>query len=83
MQICPVLNVNNVHGQLMAVESGLGIAALPDYTVQSNPRVVQVIPEISGPSFDAYFVYPDELRDLKKIAAFRDFLLAKVSAWRF
>ncbi|MBM3504004.1 MAG: LysR family transcriptional regulator [Alphaproteobacteria bacterium] len=83
VQIRPVLNVNNVHGQLMAVESGLGIAALPDYTVQSNPRVVQVIPEISGPSFDAYFVYPDELRDSKKIAAFRDFLLAKVSAWRF
>jgi DNA-binding transcriptional LysR family regulator len=83
VRLRPVLKVNNVHGLLLAVESGLGIAALPDYTVQSNPRVVQVLPEFAGPSFDTYFVYPDELRDSKKISAFRDFLLAKVSVWRF
>lgn len=79
----PRLTVNNIYSLLQAVEHGFGIAALPDYMIVSNPRVVQVLPDVEGPSFDTYFVYPDELRDSKKIAVFRDFLLSKVAAWRF
>lgn len=79
----PRLTVNNIYSLLQAVEHSFGIAALPDYMIVSNPRVVQVLPDVEGPSFDTYFVYPDELRDSKKIAVFRDFLLSKVAAWKF
>ena len=83
VRIKPVLKVNNVYGVLLAVESGLGVAALPDYMIQSNPRVVRVLPEVEGNAYDAFFVYPEELRASKRITVFRDFLLSQVAGWRF
>ena len=82
-ELRPILNVNNVYGLLLAVESGLGIAALPDYMVETNRRMVRILPDIVGKSYDAYLVYPHELRASKKIAVFRDFLLNKVADWQF
>ncbi len=78
-----VLRINNIYGVLRAVESGVGIAALPDYLARDNPRLVQVLTDVEGPSFVTYFVYPEELRDSKRIAVFRDFLLRQVAAWNF
>jgi DNA-binding transcriptional LysR family regulator len=40
---------------------------------------VRVLPELDGPSFTGYFVYPEELRNSKRVAVFRDFLLEKVA----
>ena len=45
--------------------------------------LVQVLPELDGPHFDAYFVYPEELRASKRIQVFRDFLLRKVAESNF
>ncbi|MCW5731350.1 MAG: LysR family transcriptional regulator [Alphaproteobacteria bacterium] len=78
-----VLTVNNTLAILRAVESGLGIAAIPDYLADGNARLVPILTELKPPAFDAYFVYPEELRHSKRIAVFRDFLLRKVSDWRF
>ena len=78
-----VLQINNIYGVLRAAESGLGVAALPDYLARDNPGLVQVMPEVEGPSFDTYFVYPAELRDSKRIALFRDFLVRQVAEWNF
>jgi DNA-binding transcriptional LysR family regulator len=77
------LTVNNVIAMLRAAEAGLGIATLPDYLAH-NRRLVRVLPQIEGPSFTAFFVYPEELRNSKRVAVFRDFLLEKVggeSTW--
>lgn len=79
----PLLQVNNIYALLLAVETGIGVASLPDYMVRGNSRVVQVLPEIEGPSFDTFFVYPEELRNTKRIAVFRDFILRKVQEWTF
>jgi DNA-binding transcriptional LysR family regulator len=75
----PVLRVNNLYGIYRAVRSGLGLAGLPDYIVPPDVNLVRVLPDLSGPSNPAYFVYPEELRHSKKINVFRDFLLKKVS----
>lgn len=75
----PVLRVNNIYGIYRAVRSGLGIAALPDYFSTVATNLVQVLPELRGPSFDCYFVYPEELRHSKRVMVFRDFLLQKLS----
>lgn len=74
-----VLQVNNVYGMLRAVESGLGLASLPDYIGSLSPTLRRVLPDLEGPSFTAYFVYPEELRSSKRVAVFRDFLLRKVA----
>jgi DNA-binding transcriptional LysR family regulator len=75
-----VLRVNHVLGMLRAAETGIGLATLPDYLVSRSRRLVRILPELEGPSFTAYFVYPEELRASKRVAVFRDFLLRKVAA---
>jgi DNA-binding transcriptional LysR family regulator len=77
-----IYTVNNVYGILRAVESGLGIAALPDFMAQEANNLVRILPELAGPEVEAYFVYPEELRNSKRIAVFRDFLLRKVAESR-
>jgi DNA-binding transcriptional LysR family regulator len=72
------LTINNVYGMLRAAEHGLGVASLPDYLGSPSHDLVQVLPELEGPSFDAYFVYPAEMRNSKRVGVFRDFLLRKI-----
>jgi DNA-binding transcriptional LysR family regulator len=75
----PALTVNNVYAIQRAAEAGLGLAALPEFMVQGSSNLVRVLPEVEGPRIDAYFVYPEELRNSKRIQVFRDFLLRKVA----
>jgi DNA-binding transcriptional LysR family regulator len=78
----PILKVNNVNGIYRAVQSGLGIGSIPNYMLQETSELVRVLPELSGPTVEAYFVYPEELRPSKRIAVFRDFLIRKVAEAR-
>jgi DNA-binding transcriptional LysR family regulator len=71
------LRINNIYGVRRAVEAGMGIAAIPDYIVEDQSKLVRVLPELKAPSFDTYFVYPEELRASKRVSVFRDFLLQK------
>ncbi len=75
----PNLTVNNVYAIQRAAQAGLGLAALPEFMVQGTSNLVRVMPDIEGPRIDAYFVYPEELRNSKRIQVFRDFLLRKVA----
>ncbi len=75
----PSLTVNNVYAIQRAAQAGLGLAALPEFMVQGTSNLVRVMPDIEGPRIDAYFVYPEELRNSKRIQVFRDFLLRKVA----
>ncbi len=79
----PVLQINNVYGIYEAVKSGLGIAALPDYLVERDENMVRVLPDMDGPTAEAYFVYPEVLRHSKRIAVFRDFLIRRIADTRF
>ena len=75
----PVFTVNNAYAILRGLESGLGIAALPDFMVPETQGLVRLLPDAPTAEIEAYFVYPEELRSSKRIAVFRDFLLRKVA----
>ena len=75
----PVLRVNNIYAMLRAAASGLGIASLPDYMGQLAHDLVPILPELEGPKFDIYLVYPEELRHSQRIVVFRDFLVRSIS----
>ncbi|WP_264665279.1 LysR family transcriptional regulator [Azospirillum fermentarium] len=79
----PVLQVNSMYAIYRAVQSGLGIGALPDFLVEDGKDLVRVLPEAPTPKVDAYFVYAEELRHSKRIAVFRDFLVKKVAESQF
>ena len=75
----PILRVNSLYAIYRAVDSGLGIASVPDFITEGNEDLVRVLPDVAGPRIDAYFVYAEELRHSKRIAVFRDFLVKKVA----
>lgn len=78
-----VLRVNNVVALKRAVQHGVGIAMLPDYLIEADSGLVQLIPGADVPIFDTYFVYPSELRNTARIKAFRDFLVNKAERWTY
>jgi len=79
----PRMKVNNVYGVLLACEAGVGLAALPDYLARGNQRLTRVALDVEDPSFDTYFVFPEELRESKRVGVFRDYLLRQSRDWTF
>jgi DNA-binding transcriptional LysR family regulator len=78
-----IMKVNSVMGLLLAVESGVGLAALPDYLVSQSQNVIKVIPKLEGPITEAHFVYPQSLKNVARVQAFRNFLYSKLSETKF
>lgn len=78
-----VLRINNVVAIKRAVQRGVGIALLPDYLIEEDSGLMQILPGAHVPTFDTYFVYPSELKNTARIAAFRDFLLSNAERWTF
>ena len=56
---------------------------LPDYAVDGDTKLVQVLRDVEMPSLDSYLVYAEEMRNVARVQAFRDFLVAKAQRWTF
>lgn len=76
------LTVNSVMGMLKTCEAGLGVADLPDYMVERQHNLVKVLPDLEGPSFELYFIYPGDIRRSSRLAAFRDFLTQEIASFK-
>ncbi len=44
---------------------------------------MQLFAEAEEVALDAYFVYPEELKTVARVQAFRDFLVANAQRWNF
>ena len=66
-----------------AVQSGVGVALLPDYAVDRSSGLVRILEDVALPSFDTYFAYAETMRNAAKLRAFRDFLFAKARSWEY
>ncbi len=74
-----LLTVNNYFGVLQAALNGLGLGVLPDYVVRDFPDLQQVLPELESHEIPVFLAYPSELRQSKRIAAFRDFVVSEIA----
>ncbi len=77
----PIMVVNSLTAILHAVETGMGIAVLPDYVVDQSAPLVRVLPGEVMPHLDCYLVYPEALKQVARVQVFRDFLVAKAQRW--
>ncbi len=77
-----LLTVNNYYGVLQAVINDLGVGVLPDYIVEDFPALVRVLPDIESGEVPVFLAYPEELRQSKRVTAFRDFVTEEVIAHR-
>ena len=82
-QRVPTLQINDILSIKRAVQGGAGIAMLPDYVINKDSGLVQLLPETEVPSFDTYFAYPDAMKNQAKLHVFRDFIIAKARSWSF
>jgi DNA-binding transcriptional LysR family regulator len=73
-----VLEVNNLGSMAQTIRAGLGIGSLPRWMSGELEGLTILLPEVQRPKVDCYFVYPEELRHSKRVAVFRDFLLARL-----
>ncbi len=79
----PPFRVSNLYAMKQAVRSGIGIAVLPDYMMGEYDDLVPVLKDTEVPALPCYFVYPEELRNSKRVNVFRDFIVAKAKQWSF
>jgi DNA-binding transcriptional LysR family regulator len=79
----PTVKINNLFAIKSAVMRGIGIAVLPDYMVERDSELVQLLPQTQVPSFATYFAYPAELKNSARVHVFRDFLLLKAQNWSY
>ncbi len=78
-QSSATLTVNTYFGILQGVIHGLGIGSLPDYVIADFPDLVQVLPGCESAAIPVYLAYVQELRQSKRVCAFRDFVLEEIS----
>lgn len=71
-------DINSIYGMFRAVAGNIGIAALPAYMAEGNENIARILPDLQGPTVQAYFCYPEELRNSKRIAVFRDFMIEQL-----
>lgn len=79
----PFFRINSLLALRTAVKQGMGIAALPDYLMHRTRHISRVLPEFEGPSTAAYYQYPMELKNSKRIAVFRQFVTQKIADSNF
>lgn len=77
-----LLTVNNYFGVLQGVLHNLGIGVLPDYLARDFPEIVRVLPDVHSVEVPVFLAYPEELRQSKRIGAFRDFVQEEIVAYR-
>ena len=78
-----VMKVNSVYGLLLAVQSGVGLAAIPDYMAHNVNNITKILPNETGKPTETHFVYPASLKNNARLMAFRNFIFSKVNEWKF
>lgn len=71
----PYLQVNSMQGLQLMAESGFGIISLS----RENPslktsNLVPILPEIDGPEIETFLIYPMQLKNSKRVQAFRAYM---------
>ncbi|WP_339109448.1 LysR family transcriptional regulator [Thioclava sp. GXIMD4216] len=75
------LTVNNYFGILQAVLNHVGIGILPDYLTVDN-KIERVLHDIDSNEVPVFLAYPEELRQSRRVTAFRDFIQEEIQAYR-
>lgn len=76
------LTVNSYFGVLQGVMAHSGIGILPDYLRPDFDQLVRVLPDIESKEVPVFLAYPEELRNSRRISAFRDFILEEIQTHR-
>lgn len=68
------LCMNSSQGLALLAEAHMGIAPLSSEYTLKNKNLVRVLPELNGPVVKIYYVYPKNLKNIKRIQSLGDYL---------
>ncbi len=76
----PYIQSNTPQGRLTLAEGGLGITAISaEHPGLSELGLIQVLPEIKGPTITSYYIYSKAHQNSKKIKVLEEYLLDNFS----
>jgi DNA-binding transcriptional LysR family regulator len=75
----PFFKVNSLLAMRTAVKQGMGIALMPEYLMYRTRHISRVLEDLTTPATEAYFIYPVELKNSKRVNVFRNFLQQKIA----
>lgn len=71
----PYLQINSMQGLQLMAEAGFGIISLsPQNPSLKKSNLVLILPKIDGPEIETFLVYPMQLKNSKRVQAFRDYI---------
>ena len=75
----PYASVNSLRALFNLGNSGLGIISFSEESsLLEGSHLIEVLPEITGPSIDIYFTYPVQLKGIKTIDILEEYLQTHV-----
>lgn len=83
LKLEPYLKINSMNAVRRAVKVGMGIATLPDYIMHRSRHISKVLTHIPAPRTEAFYVYPLEMRNSRRVAVFRSFIERKIQEYSF
>jgi DNA-binding transcriptional LysR family regulator len=78
----PAISINNLYALRNVIEKGAGIGVLPDYAIAEDTPLSRLELGVEMPVFDCWLAYPEEMKNVARVMAFRDFLVANAPLWR-
>jgi DNA-binding transcriptional LysR family regulator len=79
----PAISVNNLHAVSRVIEKGGGVGILPDYVIDENSPLTRLNLGAEMPVLECWLTYPEEMKNVARLQAFRDFLVANAPLWNF
>jgi DNA-binding transcriptional LysR family regulator len=78
----PAISINNILAMVNVIEKGAGVGVLPDYVITEDSPLSRLELGAAMPVFDCWLAYPEEMKNVARVMAFRDFLVANAPLWR-
>lgn len=72
----PYIQANSPQARLSLAEAGIGIVAISaEHPGLSDMNLIQILPDIPGPTVDTYYIYAKAHQNSKKLKVFEDYLM--------
>jgi DNA-binding transcriptional LysR family regulator len=79
----PAISINNILAMVQVIEKGGGVGVLPDYAIAENSPLSRLNLGVDMPVLECWLAYPEEMKNVARLQAFRDFLVANAPLWNF
>jgi DNA-binding transcriptional LysR family regulator len=74
--------IDSLNGMLNSAIQGYGIVELPNLSIPTIEKLVEVLPELPGPKVEMYYIYSEKRKKSKKIKLLFEYLANKTTQWK-